>query len=119
MIYNESEVLKNQVFRLEKEGKFDGYARLISPASKILTRIEGNNSVLVKYQIWIVEWVKVDRKKLTDSEYFTQTSLVGKRARRTIEFTNGKRWSYLEGKVEDGEVYKENFDLTDDYGKYL
>lgn len=110
---------ENQVVRLEKDGRFDGYVRLISPTGKVLTRVESDNSALIKYQIWVVEWVKVDRCRLTNDEYFTQSSLLGKRARREISFTNGSRWSYREGKVTDGEIYKENFDLTDDYGKYV
>lgn len=120
MLYNEDIIDVDQVIRLELDGKFDGYAKLIAPTEKIFTRIQNDSSRLIKRQRWLIEWVEVERAKLTNEEYFTQKSLIGKRAYRILEFTNGNRWNFHEGKVTDGDDnIKENFELKDNYGKHV
>lgn len=106
------EVRPGAIVRIEINGVFDGYVKLIEPAGKEFAEMETDTSPVVVKRRWLVEYV--DEGGLTGSERFTQAVLKGKRTHRNIKFVAGafsqvyKRYTYIEPKPSNGDY------LTDD-----
>lgn len=91
MIYKENEVVPGAIAKIEIDGVFDGYVRLIEPSGQQLPEMHSDNSQVVVAQRWLVEFLSIDevKMKLSNRNRITQINQKNRKTHRVIKFTAG------------------------------
>lgn len=91
MVYKESEVVPGAILKIEIEGVFDGYVRLLEPAGQQLSEMFSDHSQVVVSQRWHVEFVPLEEVKmrLSNKNRLTQINQKCRRTHRNIKFVAG------------------------------
>lgn len=87
----ENEVIPGSIHRIEIDGVFDGYVRLIEPDGQQLSEMASDFSQVVVARRWLVEFVSPEEvpDKLSRKNRMTQFNQKGRRTHRIIRFAAG------------------------------
>lgn len=119
--FNANDIYVGAVIRIERQGDFEGYARLIIPEGELWTHIDEDDGPVIINQRWLVEWLTLNdlqQHTLEASERMTQSVQAGKMCHRTLQISGGMSWEAYIAKwgMEDESDSDQISGLKDSFG---
>jgi len=91
MVFEKDQVEEGAILRIDVDGKFDGYARLLEPSGSYFTEMISDKTIVIVSRRWLVEFVDISELdfNLSNKDKITQINQKKRKTHRNIKFVGG------------------------------